>query len=763
MDRSRSAIALCALVLTCAIPPSTVTGDTGPPAPGDPEIGATDRHRRVIVWRLNGPAGYQLAGTAVTAGGAELAFDNGTGQRLPYGTVTTRDLVLENLVRWDRLDTDSTVPGGCGILLLVSTDGGESWRSVHENGSLAKARPESGKIRVRAELRSTDPQSTPVLSSLWLEAAVDLPPQILSLECPKGTSIYKRDQTVINSRAVDPDGDELTYAWSQVEGPAARLGRTDQPSLAFTPYYNGPHTFRLTVSDGYGANRSADITLNVGNHPPVVYLDMAGTPYKDTQLHIFATTFSADASLVDYNWTLLVAPPFTTMVQPTKPDIVLHSFFTGPCTVELTVTDDEGTKGRGNLSFEFIGHPPSARLFADRRDGHAGQEYRFIASASTDIDGDRLEYRFDFGDGMVTDWVHFSDIVHIFETQGQYTVRVSVRDVDGMLSEAQCTVRVRARNQPPSASFIVTPGDLAVPFEFVSTSTDADGSITAAEWTFGDGGSASGLWVTHLFASPGDYTVRLWVRDDDEASSFATATININRPPSLVMRNPPGDVAISPAQGLNLSVEAVDPDGDPLSYSWTVNGLPLEGENASSHRFVPGKESGYRITVLVDDGRGGGANYTWNLTVMGPVPPPPPPVYTILYLILAILAAQGLYLARRPLGAAGRRLWRLLPARTEVLSMDPPPAARPPGAPPPEARPVMEGIPPPGPFAEAPVQVPVGEASPAVPYTEAPAALPLAWARRPAQLARVPEPEPLAEVLRPEERPRRYRPRPPPP
>lgn len=797
MNRPRCTLAMCALLLSAAVPLMPVTGDGPPPAPGEPEISSTDAHRRVAVWRLTDAAGYQLSDTVVTADGAELASDPETGKYPAYGTLSTGDLVLADVVRWVRLDVDSHVPGGCSITLSVSTDGGTSWRVVPSNGSLDRVSPAGGKLRVRAELRNADPGSTPTLYSLWLEATVDIPPEIISLECTKGDTVYKRDQSVLNSKVIDPDGDAVLYSWSQTEGPDARLGRTDQPSLAFTPYYNGPHTFRLEVSDGFGASRSSEITILVVNRPPFIDFYMEDVPYKNTPVHIYAIVFSAEGTLVDFKWNLSDAPPFTTLLQPTKPDIILHSFFTGPCTVSLTVTDDEGTKGQNNFTFEFIGHPPKARLGADRNDGHLGQEFRFTAAGSSDPDGDRLQYRFDFGDGTLSDWVYFDEISHVFERPGQYTVRVRARDIDGLVSDAQYPVRVRPRNQPPSAAFTVTPGDLAVPFEFVSVSTDTDGSITLTEWSFGDGGTASGAVVSHVYKAPGNYTVRLWVQDDDGESSQATATININRPPALVLRNPPGDLAVAPEQGFDLSVEAVDPDGDPLSYSWSVNGEPLEGESSSRHRFVPGKESDYQITVLVDDGRGGDANYTWNLTVISPPAAEPPPVYTILYIIIAALAVQGLFLARKPLFDLGRRARRMLPGlpaglrlpagpalsrpegpprgKTDVapaaqaparptaprapapeepgpveeLEMEPPPGIIQAELPPPEAWPVMENLSAPEPLGEAPAAEPLAGVPAPEPLAGVPAAKP------PADL---PGPEPLAEALRPEERPQRHRP-----
>jgi len=756
--RQTVAVLLAALCAAAALHniagPATADG----PAPGEPQVVLLDAHRCKAIWTFPGPAGYFLDDVVVTAAGVELAVNQTTGERAAYGTLTTSDLRLENLTSYDYLEFDPDIPDGCRISFWTSTDGGGSWHAVPPNGSLQGTGRVTGMIRVRSELWTSNGSFSPVLRSILLRLTVDRPPEILSLTCTKEV-VYKREIAAINSRVIDPDGDPLSYQWSQTEGTEARLGRTDQPSLEFTPAYNGPHTFQLSVSDGLGAPQVASLTVDVLNHPPLISFEMDGTPYKRTHVHIFAGVYSADGTLMRFDWRLVRAPPFTTMVQPTVPDIVLYAFYTGECTVSLTVTDDRGTNGTANFTFDFIGHPPRAALTADRNDGHAGQIYTFDASRSSDPDGDPLQYRFDFGDGTTTDWVNFPDIDHVYDRTGLFTVRVRVRDVDGLVADAQYPVRVRPRNHPPAAALQVTPGSLTDPFSFVSVSNDQDGTIVWTEWDFGDGGTATGTVVSHLFSSPGNYTVRLWVRDDDGETTSASALININRPPALVSRNPPGDIALSPDQGFNLSVEAVDPDGDPLSYSWSVNGEPLPSETSNAHRFVPGKEDAYDITVFVDDGRGGGTNYTWNLTVLPQPAPAPQPVYTLLAIIVVALAAQGVFLmvevrrsrARRRMEREAGNAPAAAPAPTERQ-----PASLP-GTP-------MYGGPPPEPM---PQELPLPEAQPLeLPLPELPPPeMPFLDMEPPeAQqvMEEIPGPEPLAEVLWPEEPLPPYR-RPPPP
>src|SRR5262245_57483567 len=75
-------------------------------------------------------------------------------------------------------------------------------------------------------------------------------------------------------------------------------------------------------------------------------------------------------------------------------------------------------------------------------------------------------------------------------------------------------------NIPPTAAFTVACADLRC--QLTSTSTDADGTVKAQEWDFGDGARSSELNPVHTYAAPGgQFTVRLTVTDDDGATTTA--------------------------------------------------------------------------------------------------------------------------------------------------------------------------------------------------------------------------------------------------
>jgi hypothetical protein len=90
-------------------------------------------------------------------------------------------------------------------------------------------------------------------------------------------------------------------------------------------------------------------------------------------------------------------------------------------------------------------------------------------------------------------------------------------------------------NQPPAASFTATTSGLTGQFN-AGGSTDADGTIVAYEWTFGDGTTGTGVTASRVYAAAGNYTVGLTVRDDDGATNSTTRTVTVtNTPPPAVL------------------------------------------------------------------------------------------------------------------------------------------------------------------------------------------------------------------------------------
>jgi PKD repeat protein len=80
-------------------------------------------------------------------------------------------------------------------------------------------------------------------------------------------------------------------------------------------------------------------------------------------------------------------------------------------------------------------------------------------------------------------------------------------------------------NIPPTARFVVACSALSCAFS--NRSTDADGTVTAWSWKFGDGGTSTARNPSHPYAAAGTYAVSLTVTDDVGGSQERVSSMKV--------------------------------------------------------------------------------------------------------------------------------------------------------------------------------------------------------------------------------------------
>jgi len=91
-------------------------------------------------------------------------------------------------------------------------------------------------------------------------------------------------------------------------------------------------------------------------------------------------------------------------------------------------------------------------------------------------------------------------------------------------------VAVFANKLAPIAIWSYTYSDLTLNFD-ASKSTDPDGTIASYGWSFGDGGTAIGVSLSHSYALPGTYAITLTVTDNDGLMAVRTRLLQVPRSP----------------------------------------------------------------------------------------------------------------------------------------------------------------------------------------------------------------------------------------
>ncbi len=250
----------------------------------------------------------------------------------------------------------------------------------------------------------------------------------------------------------------------------------------------------------------------------------------------------------------------------------------------------------------------SANLTADNFRGQSPLSVAFDATAST---GDITEYLWTFGDGATGNG---SLVSHTFETPGSYTVVLKVTDTAGAASQTSFSINVTGAtetNNPPvaviSSSSTVGQKPLSVSFDG-SSSTDSDGDTLFCSWRFGDGGSATGAKVNHVYSISGMFNAKLTVADGGGLTDSNTTPVIVSEPASSNSTPPTAVITASAGKGFNpLTIsfsagESFDPDGEVAGYAWNFGDGTISGGRNVIHTFL--QPAVFTVTLKVIDDKG---------------------------------------------------------------------------------------------------------------------------------------------------------------
>lgn len=207
----------------------------------------------------------------------------------------------------------------------------------------------------------------------------------------------------------DPDGDPLTYAWTQVAGaPTIALSGAATATPTFTApsvTVNTQFTFRVTVSDGRGGTSNDDVVVTVldttaPNNPPQANAGTDQNVPEGSTANLNGTLSSdPDGDALSFSWVQIAGSPTVSLSgsSTATPSFTAPSVSAAtPLTFRLTVNDGRGGTDTDDVVITVLdttvpNNPPVADAGPDQNVA-TGATVNLSGAASSDPDSDPLTY-----------------------------------------------------------------------------------------------------------------------------------------------------------------------------------------------------------------------------------------------------------------------------------------------------------------------------------------------------------------------------------
>ncbi len=388
------------------------------------------------------------------------------------------------------------------------------------------------------------------------------------------------------SSSTDPDGDALQYRWDFDGDGTWDTARSSDPVVSWTPSDNLSTIAKLEAFDG-ALTHVTEFPVKSYNVAPVVLVGGPAIVGKDLKLNRECQVIDPGADT--WEMEIRYGDGDRTRVPLTgKMFNVEHTYrVPGDYVVEIRLTDDDGGLGTATLTVQAgANQAPVANAGSDYA-GNEGTAITFDGSASTDPDGDPLQYRWDFDGDGTWDTARSADPVVSWTYNDNLSTLAKLEVFDGELT-AVADFPVTIRNVAPvveagGPATVAKNSKLTRECQFIDPGADT----WEIEISYGDGTTATvphtgkTFAVEHTYPAPGDYVVEIRVLDDDGGLGNATFPVQVEvEAPNLISltRLPNGAVRLNFAGTPNRSY-AIQASTSLSSLNWMSLGTVAAAAN----------------------------------------------------------------------------------------------------------------------------------------------------------------------------------------
>ena len=380
----------------------------------------------------------------------------------------------------------------------------------------------------------------------------------------------------------------------------------------------------VTFNTGTPAAVLTSGSLRINRAPTMTAISAKTVAEKDT-LRFTAVATDPDLPNDTLTYSLVGGPTGASIVATSGAFTWVPDYGqAGPYSVKIKVTDLGGAKDSTTVSVT-VTHTNRKPSFVNKMADTTisdGSLYTFAFTATDPDAGTNLTYKLEPAISGAT--VSSTGLFSWTPTLSQVgTVNVVVSVSDGFLADtAKSKITVIHVNRRPS--FVTKMRDTtineATTLTFAYSATDPDAGTTILYGLVGAPSgasiSSSGVLTFTLPANPaGSYVITV-IASDGSLADTAKATVSVNHKPVFGSRTPANPTTISRNVATTFTVVATDPDGNPLTFTWKVNGVTEKtGDNTFTRTFTDAQGIPKSVVAIFADAGGLKDSTVWSFTI----------------------------------------------------------------------------------------------------------------------------------------------------
>lgn len=416
------------------------------------------------------------------------------------------------------------------------------------------------------------------------------------------TTVCHGNTTQFTNNSATASGTITSTAWDFGNG--SPVNNATNPGYIYPAA--GTYTVTLIVTNNYGCADTAVKSVQV-YHNPTAAFTQSDVCFGDSMYFTNTSFIDNSTAIAGYSWSFGDGSPLGTAQNPA------HYYLPGTFPVILLATSTDGCPDTAGISVNTFDPPKSSFVFNNTC---LFDSVKYTNTSLPPVMGSIASWTWDFGDGSALNNTVWSP-QHLYTVPGNYQVSLITYSSNLACKDTfQNTITVYPM---PVADFSFTDVCLNQVMNFYDSSTVSSGNIASTSWDFGDSSPLSAIPdPTHTYASPGTYTVTLFIATNTNCKDTITKSVVVH--PLPVAQFSSSNVCDGSTVPFNdLSTIAANPTNDVIqTWKWNFDdGSPLNTSQHTSHLYSAA--GFYAVQLLVVSNFGCSDSIT-KTTIVNPNP-----------------------------------------------------------------------------------------------------------------------------------------------